>query len=150
MRRIITKSDFEKNVIIEEMFTIDPQVNSNISPDNYYEKLVKLIPAEVVTAFITISSLINNTPNPNDYVILYWGVFIFLSICTPLYIYKITSKTLKPRADQLIISTISFVCWCIAYGGPFKFLDWYNDTIGGIILSLWTFTAPLFISNKSS
>lgn len=39
---------------------------------------------------------------------------------------------------QVLISTIAFVVWVFAIGGPFASLDWYKPVYGGIALILVT------------
>lgn len=47
---------------------------------------------------------------------------------------------------QLVLSTMSFVVWVYTLGGPFVTWDAYNSKAASVILILWSLIPPLFIS----
>lgn len=123
-------------------------------PDDFKDRLVKLIPTEIVTAYITIQGLItgaggaaagtptsgsdNTTGNAQT---LLWIVFIVLTILTPIYLYFI-SKVRKWL--QILFNTVAFIIWVIVIGGPIEeILGFPAEFIGSIILVIYTLLIPL-------
>jgi hypothetical protein len=77
---------------------------------------------------------------------LYWLIFIVLLILTPLYTWRVTTEAGLPVAYvQVVVSTLSFIVWVFAIGGPFSLLSWYQPVYGSILLILFTLIPPLAI-----
>lgn len=159
MRRVITKDDVVKTkaVRIEEFEGVTPEQKMTLiapkrqppapqvlTEDDYLSKVVKYIPAEIVAVFVTINGILK--PDPNVPAIFHWLLFIVLLVLTPLYIWRFASvKGLPPPYAQVAISTISFIIWVFALGGPFDFLGWYKSIYGSILLILFTLVPPLIV-----
>lgn len=147
MRRIVTKSDLQKATLHKGPGATASSADS--TSDNYTDKIVKLLPAEIVAAYIAIASLIDSVNTEQVIDAIHWGAFGVLLVCTPFYIKKITSKPLQARTDQIIICTISFILWAFAFGGPFATFEWYDTSLGdvikGVLLILWTVVSPLLV-----
>lgn len=112
-------------------------------PDDYKTKVIKYIPTEIVTAYVTLEGIIKASPGATNGV--YWMVFILLLILTPLYMWRVTSQAgQKPAWDQIIVSFFSFIIWVMALGGPFATLSWYDPLYGALLLPIFTLIAPLF------
>jgi magnesium-transporting ATPase (P-type) len=108
---------------------------------NYQDRLLKLIPSEIVGAYIFLQGVI-----PQAYA--RWGttvVAFILLVMTPLYLNRIQKVK---RADQVMITTISFVVWLYSLGGPFQFWGLYEAWISSVILVLWTLAVPLFFNPR--
>jgi hypothetical protein len=111
-------------------------------PDNYADRLVKMIPAEIVSLYLFLQSYISG--NGHDYNWLLWIVVSVLAILTPLYLYRIM------KVDdwvQMLLTTFAFLCWCLTFGAPFD--DLIHDTgklkiISTVLLSVYTFAIPIF------
>ena len=74
-----------------------------------------------------------------------------LTAMTALYIWRLTNEPQKkPAVSQIIISTISFVVWVFALGGPFADMSWYQYYYGAILLVMYTFVVPVLIGQKSA
>src|SRR5688572_11124569 len=102
MRRIISKTDVLRSV---ESTATSPtsetgdfidltarraSATAAVPPvDDYVSKLVKLIPAEVVTAFVTIDNVIRSGDNRVPPMV-YWWITAVLLIATPLYLWRVT------------------------------------------------------------
>jgi hypothetical protein len=116
--------------------------------ESYLSRLVKYIPSEVIALYLTLDSILRSS-DPTDpiYQRLYWGIFVFGLVATPLYQYRIQKLE---NWFQLLISTIAFAVWVIAIGGPFVNLDWYKPLYGAILLPIVTFLIPLFLGEESS
>lgn len=103
-------------------------------PDTYSDRLFKYIPAEVVTLYIGLSSVITSATNLSAAVI--WMVFAVCLIGTPLYLWRMQDVR---HPLQLAISTVAFAVWIFAIGGPF--LQWpdYKPVYGALLLPVFTF-----------
>src|SRR5919199_6941586 len=85
--------------------------------EGYLSKLIKYIPSEVIALYLTLDSILRSSDQVEPiYQRLYWGIFVFGLVATPLYQYRI--QKLK-NWFHLLISTIAFAVWVIAIGGPF-------------------------------
>jgi hypothetical protein len=108
---------------------------------NYKDRLLKLIPSEIVAAYMVLAGIIPLASAK-------WGtliVSIILLILVPFYLWKIHNVT---RSSQIIVTSISFVVWVYSLGGPFQFWNLYQAWIGSVILVLWTLIVPLAINPK--
>ena len=126
----------------------------------YSDKLVKLIPSEIIGAYMVLSNILGSTagsmqasvkPFPvtdNDLKpILLQVVFFVLLILTPVYLKKISRVN---NITQLIVTTISFIIWVYTLGGPFIVWGIYYSLIGSVVLVLWSVIIPLFVPATGS
>lgn len=118
----------------------------NVAPNDFKDRLIKLIPAEIIAAYITISGLIigfaKNKPNA-DHSTLLWIVILILMIFTPVYLMKILGVSKKV---QILFSTIGFLIWAFATASPYTkdILGFSFELIASLILILYTLLIPLF------
>lgn len=109
---------------------------------NYGDKLLKLIPSEIIAAYMIIMGII-----PNEHI--KWGasiVAIILFILTPFYLVKLQKVK---KMVQIIFTTLSFAVWVYSLGGPFKAWGLYQAWLGSTILILWTLFIPLIVPSKN-
>jgi len=115
--------------------------------DQYADRLLKYIPADVVGAWIAITGLINGTtsiPGP-----VFWGVFFVMLVLAALWTWRQTSIPNKPPAvTQIVVATIAFVVWVFALGGPFVALSFYRPVYGSLALILYTLAVPLIVPRE--
>lgn len=123
--------------------------------ENYQSIVLKLIPTEVVGAYIFIIGLLPVADKTTDlvsvdkkYIILHWIIFGLLFIINPLYLRYASSVTNK---KQIIICTIGFAVWAFSLGN--SYMTFGNDSsfsrlIGSIILALYTLIVPMFLKEK--
>lgn len=122
----------------------------------YSDKLVKLIPSEIIGAYMVLSNILGFNagdiqasvkPYPiteSDLKpILLQIVFFVLLILTPIYLKKISKVN---NVNQLVVTTISFIIWVYTLGGPFVVWGLYYSLIGSVVLVLWSVIIPLFVS----
>jgi hypothetical protein len=109
---------------------------------NYRDRLLKLIPSEIVAAYLVLSGII-----PGEATLGTLIVFIVLLVLVPFYLWRLSNVQ---RTSQLIITTISFAVWVYSIGGG-PFADWglYEPWIASVILVLWTLVIPLAVNPKS-
>jgi hypothetical protein len=108
------------------------------STNTYKDVLLKLIPSEIVAAYMVIDGLV-----PGDKPYAKWvatGASMFLLILTPIYLNKLYKVH---KWLQILFTTGSFVVWVYWMGGPFKYWGIHVPPIASIILVLWTLLIPL-------
>ena len=124
----------------------------------YSDKLVKLIPSEIVGAYMVLSGILGYAPGNDVSIpaslkqmpdselkpILLQIVFFVLLILTPGYLKKISKVD---NIKQLLITAVSFIIWVYTLGGPFVIWNIYYSLFASIVLVLWTLIIPLFISS---
>ncbi|GGD05212.1 hypothetical protein [Hyunsoonleella pacifica] len=148
MRRIIRKSDLADY----EFKSLDSK-NLRVNPDNHLDKVAKLVPAEIVGAFLAVDNLIlsqlsNGTDTLHKSEITYWVVFFILLVATPFYVKRAISSEFKLLKSQIFVSTLAFVFWVYAIGGPFKLTDIHDYLFAGLGLILFSVISPLLIPKK--
>jgi hypothetical protein len=111
-------------------------------PDEYLTKVLKLIPAEVVSLYVALAGIVGVAGQTVNAPLLFWIVFVVCLVGTPLYLMRIAkvSDTL-----QIGISTFAFIVWVFALGGPFASLGWYQPIYGALLLPIFTFFAPMIM-----
>lgn len=113
--------------------------------ENYQSIVLKLIPTEVVGAYIFIIGLLPLENGDNKYRILHWIIFGLLFVINPLYLRYASSVTNK---KQIIICTIGFAVWAFSLGGTFMTIGEdpnFSRLIGSIVLALYTLIVPMFL-----
>lgn len=113
--------------------------------DDYKSILIKLIPSEIVAAYVTCVSLIYTLSSPQKW---HWAIIIFLTFLTPIYLYKI-SKVIK--INQLIYSTIGFIVWAFSIKLPLitdETTSKEYQILISVILIIYTLLLPLFFLKK--
>src|SRR5262245_14985529 len=110
-------------------------------PDAYADKVMKLIPAEVVSLYVTLDAIIHGQQvSANLGTILMWTVFAAGLLGTPFHLVKIARVT---KRSQIVTSTIAYVVWVLALGGPFESVG-LPRFVGAILLVIMTFALPAF------
>jgi hypothetical protein len=110
------------------------------SVNDYKDRLVKLIPSEIITAYVTLKGLITSPDVPGNKSLLLWIVFGILVILNPLYLYYITKVK---KAGQIVFSSFAFILWVMVIGGTFNTVLGFPSTyIGSILLVIYTLFIP--------
>ncbi|HMR83167.1 MAG TPA: hypothetical protein PKE30_08550 [Niabella sp.] len=121
-------------------------LSASSTGNDFKDRLVKLIPSEIITAYITISGIILSASTiTKDKRLLFIIVISILLILTPLYLRKVSGVQ---KSEQIILSTIAFIIWIIATGG-FKIIFpeatlINSELFGSVILILFTIIVPIF------
>jgi len=124
----------------------------------YYDKLVKLIPSEIIGAYMVLSNILGyaggniqakalavSGTEAEMRPVLIQVVFFILLALTPLYLRKISRVK---NVTQLVVTTFSFIIWVYTLGGPFSVWGIYYSLIGSVVLVLWSLIIPLFVQAK--
>jgi hypothetical protein len=106
--------------------------------DEYVDRVIKLIPGEVVALYITLAGILAASGQNTS--TIFWLIFIVCLIGTPLYLSKISKVG---NVVQIVISTVAFAVWVFALGGPFATLSWYVPVYGALLLPVFTFFVPM-------
>ena len=124
-----------------------PGIDSSAAPraDNYSDKLLKLIPAEVVGVYLSMQTILHGNKGIDENASII--VFLFGVFATFLYL-RVTLKV--SNLWQLAISAGAFCIWAWAMNAQGSITDdpsiWQNSTYAGLSLIAYTFFAPMFLA----
>jgi hypothetical protein len=106
----------------------------------YLERLVKLIPAEVLSLYLVGHGIIpQGDPTPN----LVWaGVGVILVVLARAYATADPAQNVGPQWIAVGVAAVSFVIWVYVTGA----IDIPNDPtyVGPLVMLVWTFVVPYF------
>lgn len=111
---------------------------------DYLERLLKLIPGEVVGIYLIGVGLIPTTYKiPLTTVPGLWG---WTGICLVLVLIARAYGTADPKPQWLavFVALVSFVIWVYTIGGPFAASGLYVSWLGSLLVLVWTFLVPYF------
>jgi hypothetical protein len=119
--------------------------DNGISPsevNNYKDRLLKLIPSEIIAAYITLHGLIMGIDSIHKLQLM-WITVLLLFVLTPFYLYKVSMVTKK---GQLFISSIGFLVWVFTTNPPIDKVwdDIPSVFLGSMVFILYTLFVPLF------
>ncbi len=110
--------------------------------DTYFDKVVKYIPADIVTAWVAVTGLVSSARDLPRQPIL-WVAFAIGLILTACWTWKQAAVPgRRPPATQAIISTGAFAVWVFALGGPFQHVPG-QQLYGSLLLILYTLVVAL-------
>lgn len=141
-------------LIVPKTLAHHPLAPAAAGHDDAIARLVKYVPAEVIAGYTLFSGIVSGAAKGSPLEdTARWLVFASGVLLTPLYLWK----TGKPRGVQwwhLPISTVSFVVWAYALGGPFvgvqilghAYESWFAALLAGLfswgIALVWNPTEP--------
>jgi hypothetical protein len=117
--------------------------------DTFLDRVVKYIPAEIVSAWVTAKGVVEGTAVPSKQTIL-WICFLLGVVATVIYTLKQTAvPNQRPAVRQTVIATVAFIIWAIALGEPFATLfgKAEQSLYGSLLLIAYTVFVPLFVTN---
>jgi hypothetical protein len=128
------------------------------STQPYADLLVKLIPTEIVGAYMVLAGLLGSgssgvstlTATIPDNILrngLIQAVFFVLLILTPFYLWFVTNIRNKL---QIAVCTVSFIVWVYTLGGPFVVWGFYYSLVSSVILVLWTLITSIYFQAKKN
>jgi len=113
----------------------------------YLDKLYKIVPAELTAAYLAISSFLTDQVNPlaNMHVLLAFAAF--LTILTPLYLWRLQNVR---NVAQIVVSTISFPIWaiCISTSIVTLAIPALTPQIITVVMVAWVMATPLLVPGK--
>ena len=109
---------------------------------DYFERLMKMIPGEVVGLYIVGSGFI---PRDKPYILAIWTVVcVFGIIAIRAWGTADIKEQLPVQWPSVIISSFSFLIWVYSIGGPFAAYGLSEPYIGSLLVLAWTFFIPIF------
>jgi hypothetical protein len=111
--------------------------------DDFSNRLLKYIPADVVGLWIAGNSLIQSQPDASSRPGLLWLLFVMGLVFTFLWTRKQTSEPGKPIVwRQILLCCVTFTVWVFAIGGPFAALPFYQPIQGSLLLLFYSAAIP--------
>jgi len=119
-----------------------PRAARAVAPtDNWSDAVTKLIPIEVVAAYLAAVQIVTGLESSTSVAVAQWILFGIGALATILYMLAtwdpdpaVRESDLKSAWPQLFISLAAFVTWAFAIGSPFGLLAWYEGWMGGLAL----------------
>jgi hypothetical protein len=103
----------------------------------YLDKVAKLVPSEVIAAFVAIMGVVPSVRNPSWQPGVGWGAFLICLIMTPIYLnYQAVPNA--PKKIHLVLSTLAFVAWAYAVSGASLVPSLYDPAIASIELIVFS------------
>lgn len=119
-----------------------------VNLDVYWERLRNLIPGEVSAIYVAGSSVI---PPGEKIGLLTWAIFCLVAVI----LFMARQTRLKDPVNKkgsdwihMTISTISFVIWIYALGGPFSLYGLSVGWVATLLMLGWTFLVPFFYGGQ--
>jgi hypothetical protein len=124
---------------------IKATTDSGIDPteaNNYKDRLLKLIPSEIIAAYVTLHGLIIGIESVHKLELM-WITVGMLFLLTPIYLYKVSMVTKK---GQIFISSIGFLVWVFSTNPPIDVVwgDIPSVFLGSMVFIIYTLFVPLF------
>ncbi len=108
----------------------------------YLERLLKMIPAEVISLYLVGSGLVSHDP---PLVLTIWAALCLAAVVViRAYGTADSLRKLPPDWVHVAISAVAFVIWVYSLGGPFESYGLHIDYVGSLLVLAWTFFVPLF------
>jgi hypothetical protein len=105
----------------------------------YLERLLKLIPAEVVALYLVGSGFV---PLDERGAALGWTVFCFAGVIA-VRAYGTADPPRRPQWGAVVIAALSFLVWVYSLGGTAARAAGYVPWLGSLLVLAWTFVVPL-------
>jgi len=109
------------------------------STDQYKEKLMKIIPSEIIGAYVVIQGLLVSQDPVTIKIVI--GILVLLTV---VYLWRVE----KVRDyDHIVFAAVSFLVWVYSIA-PREILgeDIYNPELSSIVLVLCTLFIPLVVT----
>src|SRR5206468_580417 len=108
----------------------------------YLDRLLKMIPAEVVSLYLVGTGFI---PEAHRYMLIAWAVVCLVGVLV-IRAYGTADPIRDKKVDwiHVAISSVAFVVWVYTLGGPFKAFDMHVPYVGSLLVLTWTFFVPVF------
>jgi hypothetical protein len=133
--------------VSRRIITTQLQAKEDVQLDNYWSRVVKYVPGDVIAAWLGLSGLL--AARTTVKIGLLWALFGVLLVITPISVLRATRVTgLPPARSQAMLSTIAFAVWVFAIGQPFSHYSFYDASYGGVAIILFTLISGLIDPEK--
>jgi hypothetical protein len=103
----------------------------------YLEKVAKLVPSEVIAAYVALVGFVPLVRSEPARPWLYAVVTVACAVLTPIYLNQ-QADPKKPKRVHLIVSTTAFAVWAYALFGATIVPQAHDPAIGSIVMVLFT------------
>ena len=130
-------------------------------PKTYLERLVALVPAEVISLYLALVNFAAGSPAPAEGIENAQGHWLaFLGLVLVIFVRIMGTRVVFPDADGrqtwdiewplVFISALSFIIWVYATGGSFITGDReiVSPFVIGVAVAVWTFLVPYLYREK--
>jgi len=107
---------------------------------DYLERLIKLIPGEVVGIYLI---GVGSIPSELAAVLAVWAAVCF-ALVVFVRAYGTWEPNVGPQKTAVIVAAVSFVIWVYTMGGPFAAYGLQVQYVGSLAVLVWTFIVPYF------
>jgi hypothetical protein len=115
--------------------------------DNYFDKMVKFVPADVIAAWTSVLGIVKAMGGPSTGIILWW-CFIFGLVFTAAWTWRMARGVNRaPAYVQTVVSTVAFAIWAITIGPPFDSL--VHPLVGPLALIGFTLASGFIPTNQA-
>ena len=112
------------------------------------EKVAKLIPSELITAYTALISFAGNVTSAMTKNLCYGFSFVLCLVLTPIYLNKMADAG-QPKKVHLAVSSVAFVVWAYFISGKQIFGDaGYSPAIASMILLGFSLISAAIPLNK--
>jgi hypothetical protein len=115
------------------------QLTSGGQVAEYTDRLMKLIPTEVVTIYLAGYNVI---PAEDQVTGIIWACFCLVGVVIVRWL-GTREPGSGPQLGVIAISAIAFLIWVYSMGGPFVHFGLYVPYIGTLLILGWTFLTPI-------
>ena len=130
----------------------EASVTSNIKETPYYERLIKLIPAEIISIYMIGKGVIPSTQaSSSETASWIWaGVCLLLLLFFRIKASSSSGKIADAQWPSVFISLISYLIWLYNMGGILDSMSFYEHYkyIGALAILVWTFLVPYFYKGE--
>jgi hypothetical protein len=118
--------------------------------DTYLAKLLKMIPAEIISLYLAGLALIPvSLPDTQKIAPMAWVGLCFLFVILARYVMT-KDKDTSPDWKIVGLSAISFLIWTYSMGGPWATTSVYISWLGGLAVLAWTFFVPYCFKDEET
>jgi hypothetical protein len=113
----------------------------------YTEAVTKLVPGEVVAAYLAGKALLQ-APSPPLSAIWWVAWTVFCLVCVLGWRAWMTSDKaagVPVEWSAVVVSMLAFSVWVYSFGDVFEIFDLWNKVGSGLILIGWTLVSPLLL-----
>ena len=113
----------------------------------YVQAVTKLIPAEVVAAYLSGKAVLQAvTPPPGIGRWLGWTIFCFAAVVGwRAWLTSDRTAGVATEWSAVIISALSFLVWVYSFGDVFQMLECWSRLDSTLVLIGWTIGSPLLL-----
>lgn len=103
------------------------------SSSEYFEKVAKLVPAELIAGYVALIGFVPLIRNSNLHPWFFGASFLLCLVLTPIYLNSQAEKG-RPKRNHLVVSTVAFVFWAYAVSGSTTWPAIHDPAIASILL----------------